>query len=172
MKLAVYPGSFDPLTFGHLDVVERATAIFDRVIVAVSTNPQKNPLFSTDERIGMIRESLSGNDRVEVDSFSGLTVEYAQRVGAGSIVKGLRATSDFESEFQQALFNRKLAPDVTTVFLMTSFANVYLSSSLVKEVARYGGDVSFAVTPAVASRLAEVRWPEVQPTGLAGHKGE
>ena len=156
MNLAVYPGSFDPITLGHLDVLERATGIFDRVIVAVLQNPGKSPLFSVEDRMEMIRESVGDNDRVEVASFDGLTVDFAQKVGARSIVKGLRAVSDFESEFQQALFNRKLAPSVTTVFLMTSFANVFLSSSLVKEVARFGGDVSFAVSPSVARRMADL----------------
>jgi len=162
VKVAVYPGSFDPVTLGHLDVLERATSIFDKVIVAVLQNPGKTPLFSVDDRIEMIRESVSGNGRVDVDTFDGLTVEYARSVGATCIVKGLRAISDFESEFQQALFNRKLAPEITTVFLMTSFANVFLSSSLIREVARLGGDVSFAVTPAVAKRLA----------ALSGRSGE
>jgi pantetheine-phosphate adenylyltransferase len=156
MNMAVYPGSFDPITLGHLDVLQRASGIFDKVIIAVLQNPSKSPLFSVEERMDMIRESIDGNGKVEVATFDGLIVEYARRVGAGSIVKGLRAVSDFESEFQQALFNRKLAPEVTTVFLMTSFANVYLSSSLVKEVARFGGDVSFAVPPSVAQRLARL----------------
>jgi pantetheine-phosphate adenylyltransferase len=153
MRIAVYPGSFDPITLGHLDVLHRASGIFDRVVIAVLENPAKTPLFSVGERIEMIRGSIDGTPNIDVDSFDGLTVEYAQRVGASSIVKGLRAVSDFESEFQQALFNRKLAPDVTTVFLMTSFANVFLSSSLVKEVARMGGDISFAVSPMVAEKL-------------------
>ena len=157
MKIAIYPGSFDPFTLGHLDILERASGIFDRVIVAVLRNPNKTPLFSVDERMEMIRESVDGNERVSVDAFEGLTVEFAQRVGAAAIVRGLRATSDFESEFQMALFNRKLAPGVTTVFLMTSFANVFLSSSLVKEVASHGGDVEFAVPPSVATRLARLR---------------
>ena len=159
MKTAVYPGSFDPFTLGHLDVLERATAIFDKVVVAVLENPAKTPLFSVEERIEMIRESMAanGNDKVEVAAFDGLTVEFAQEVGATSIVRGLRAGSDFESEFQMALMNRKLAPDITTVFLMTSFANVFLSSSLIKEVARLGGDVGFAVPPSVAGRLARLK---------------
>jgi pantetheine-phosphate adenylyltransferase len=156
MNMAVYPGSFDPITLGHLDVLQRASGIFDKVIIAVLQNPSKSPLFSVEERMDMIRESIDGDGKVEVATFDGLIVEYARRVGAGSIVKGLRAVSDFESEFQQALFNRKLAPEITTVFLMTSFANVYLSSSLVKEVARFGGDVSFAVPPSVAQRLGRL----------------
>jgi len=156
MTTAIYPGSFDPFTLGHLDILERACGIFERVIVAVLRNPNKTPTFSGEERIEMIRESVS-NDRVAVDSFDGLTVQFAQQVDAAAIVRGLRATSDFESEFQMALFNRKLAPMVTTVFLMTSFANVFLSSSLIKEVARHGGDVEFAVPPSVATRLARLR---------------
>ena len=156
MKLVVYPGSFDPFTLGHLDILERATAIFDKVIVAVLENPNKTPQFSITERVEMIRESVADNAGVEVDSFDGLTVEYARKVGASSLLRGLRATSDFESEFQMALFNRKLAPEVTTVFLMTSFANVYLSSSLIKEVARHGGNVDFAVPASVAKRLAQL----------------
>ena len=157
MTTAVYPGSFDPFTLGHLDILERACGIFDRVIVGVLRNPNKTAMFSVEERIEMIRESLEGDARVEVDSFEGLTVEFANRVDAAAIVRGLRATSDFESEFQMALFNRKLAPGVTTVFLMTSFANVFLSSSLIKEVASHGGDVEFAVPPSVARRLASLR---------------
>ena len=157
MKVAVYPGSFDPFTFGHQDILERACGIFDRVIVGVLRNPSKTPLFSVEERIEMIRESETGNGQVEVETFEGLTVDFAQKVGAVAIVRGLRATSDFESEFQMALFNRKLAPDVTTTFLMTSFANVFLSSSLIKEVSSHGGDVDFAVPPSVARRLARLR---------------
>jgi pantetheine-phosphate adenylyltransferase len=156
VRLVVYPGSFDPFTLGHLDILERATAIFDKVIVAVLENPNKTPQFSVTERVEMIRESVADNLAVEVDSFDGLTVEYARKVGANSLLRGLRATSDFESEFQMALFNRKLAPEVTTVFLMTSFANVYLSSSLIKEVARHGGNVDFAVPRSVAKRLAQL----------------
>jgi pantetheine-phosphate adenylyltransferase len=157
VRVALYPGSFDPFTLGHADVLERATAIFDKVIVAVLENPSKTPAFSVDERIDMIRESMDGNGKIDVGAFDGLTVDYAVSVGATSIVRGLRATSDFESEFQMALMNRKLAPDVSTVFLMTSFANVYLSSTLIKEVARLGGDVSFAVPPSVAKRLARLK---------------
>jgi len=156
VRIAVYPGSFDPFTLGHLDILERATGIFDKVIVAVLENPNKSPLFSVEERIEMIRESVAADRNVDVDSFDGLTVDYAKKVGAGSLLRGLRATSDFESEFQMALFNRKLAPEVTTVFLMTSFANVFLSSSLIKEVARHGGNVDFAVPESVAKRLARL----------------
>jgi pantetheine-phosphate adenylyltransferase len=153
---AVYPGSFDPFTLGHLDILQRASDIFEKVIVAVLENPNKTPLFSVEERIDMIRDSVGEDARIEVDSFNGLTVDYARKVGAGSLVRGLRATSDFESEFQMALFNRRLAPEINTVFLMTSFANVFLSSSLIKEVASYGGNVDFAVPPSVAKRLARL----------------
>jgi pantetheine-phosphate adenylyltransferase len=153
---AVYPGSFDPFTLGHLDILQRASDIFEKVIVAVLENPNKAPLFSVEERIDMIRDSVGEDARIEVDSFNGLTVDYARKVGAGSLVRGLRATSDFESEFQMALFNRRLAPEINTVFLMTSFANVFLSSSLIKEVASYGGNVDFAVPPSVAKRLARL----------------
>jgi len=156
VSLAVYPGSFDPFTLGHLDILERATGIFEKVIVAVLENPNKTPQFKVAERVEMIRESVADNPAVEVDSFDGLTVDYAKKVSAGSLLRGLRATSDFESEFQMALFNRKLAPEVTTVFLMTSVANVYLSSSLIKEVARHGGNVDFAVPASVAKRLARL----------------
>ena len=157
MKIAVYPGSFDPFTLGHQDILERACGIFDKVVVGVLRNPNKTPLFTVEERIEMIRECMIGNGQVEVDSFEGLTVDFAQQLGAAAIVRGLRATSDFESEFQMALFNRKLAPGITTVFLMTSFANVFLSSSLIKEVAAHGGDVEFAIPPSVAKRLARLR---------------
>jgi pantetheine-phosphate adenylyltransferase len=161
MTIALYPGSFDPFTLGHLDVLDRAIAIFDKVVVAVLENPSKTPAFTVDERIEMIREAVPGDGQVDVGAFQGLTVDYAQTVGATSIVRGLRATIDFESEFQMALMNRKLAPEISTVFLMTSFANVFLSSSLIKEVARLGGDVSFAVPPSVAKRLARLK--EVGP---------
>jgi pantetheine-phosphate adenylyltransferase len=156
MSLAVYPGSFDPITNGHLDIVERAAAVFDTVIVAVLANPRKAPLLSVDERIDVIRGALAAHDvpddRVDVASFDGLTVEFARAKGATAIVRGLRAISDFESEMQLAHNNRVLAPEVDTVFFMTSAANSYVSSSLVKEIAAFGGDVSTMVpSPAVAA---------------------
>ena len=155
-KVAVYPGSFDPFTNGHLDVVNRALGIFDRLIVAVAANPDKRqPLFTVEERVQLIRESLKGRDRVEVTSFTGLTVEFARSKGANTIVKGLRAYSDFDAELQQALMNRKLAPDVHTVFLMSSFAHIFVSSSILKDIASHGRDVSEFVPPAVAARLKE-----------------
>jgi len=153
-RVALYPGSFDPITLGHLDILERAMAIFDRVVVSVLRNPDKQPLFSVEERLELIREatrSLEGE--VEVDAFDGLTVEHAKRVGAIAIVRGLRAVSDFESEFQMALMNRRLDPDIHTVFLMTSAPNVFMSSALVKEVCRLGGDISEFVPPPVAEAL-------------------
>jgi pantetheine-phosphate adenylyltransferase len=153
-RVALYPGSFDPITLGHIDILERATAIFDRVVVSVLRNPAKQPLFSVDERLDLIRaatDSLEGE--VTVDSFDGLTVEHARQVGAIAIVRGLRAVSDFETEFQMALMNRRLEPDVHTVFLMTSAPYVYMSSNLVKEVCRLGGDISEFVPPAIAEAL-------------------
>ena len=154
---AVYPGSFDPITLGHLDVVERAARLFDRLVVAVLANPRKSPLAAADERAGVIREVVAETvpavaDRVEVVTFDGLTVDLATRLEARFIVRGLRAVSDFETELQMAHTNRKLAPAVDTVFLMTALEHAYLSSSLVKEIAGFGGDVSLMVPPAV------VRW--------------
>jgi pantetheine-phosphate adenylyltransferase len=155
-KVAVYPGSFDPFTNGHLDVVDRALGIFDRLIVAVAANPEKRqPLFTVDERVKLIRESLKGRERAEVSSFTGLTVEYARSRGANTIVKGLRAYSDFDAELQQALMNRKLAPDIHTVFLMSSFAHIFVSSSILKDIASYGGKVADLVPPPIARALKE-----------------
>ena len=143
--VAVYPGSFDPITNGHLDIVERATKVFDRVILAVLANPRKAPLLDVDTRIGVIREAMSEvgipHGQIDVESFDGLTVELCRARGAGSIVRGLRAISDFETEMQLAHNNRVLAPGVDTVFFMTSVEHGYVSSSLVKEIAAFGGDV-------------------------------
>ena len=155
-KIAVYPGSFDPFTNGHLDVVNRALGIFDKLIVAVAANPEKRqPLFTVVERIQLIKASLEGRDRVDVTSYTGLTVEFARSHGARTLVKGLRAYSDFDSELQQALMNRKLAPDIHTVFLMSSFAHIFVSSSILKDIASYGGKVSDLVPPPVARALKE-----------------
>src|SRR6185312_15889370 len=155
-KTAVYPGSFDPFTNGHLDVVERALGIFDHLIVAVAANPDKRqPLFSVQERMELISASLEGRDRVEVASYTGLTVEFARSRRASTLVKGLRAYSDFDAELQQALMNRKLAPDVHTVFLMSSFAHIYVSSSILKDIASYGGNVADLVPGPVAKALKE-----------------
>ncbi len=153
--VAIYPGTFDPITNGHVDILRRAAKLFDGVIVAVAANVRKAPLFSTDERAAMIRASIAGIDRVEVDSFTGLLVDYARRRGARVIVRGLRAIADFEYEFQFAHMNRHLAPDVETLFLMTSEESFYVSSSLVKEVAAVGGDTSRIVPPAVVVALKE-----------------
>ena len=157
MKIAVYPGSFDPFTYGHMDVVERALTLFDRVIVSVGANPDKagRHVFTPDERVEMIGEVLAGHPNAEVRTFTGLTVEYARSVGAQAIVKGLRAYSDFDAELQQALMNRKLAPDIHTVFLMSSFAHIFVSSSILKDIASHGGDVSEFLHPAVAQRVKE-----------------
>lgn len=155
-RVALYPGSFDPVTRGHLDILERASLIFDRVVVAVLENPTKTPMFDLARRVSLIRESIDGNDRIEVGTFHGLTVDHARSVGAIAIVRGLRVTSDFESEFQMALMNRRLNPEIHTVFLMTSFSNVFISSSLIKEVARLGGTIDDAVPPPVARALHDM----------------
>jgi pantetheine-phosphate adenylyltransferase len=155
-KIAVYPGSFDPFTNGHLDVVDRALGIFDRLIVAVAANPEKRQtLFTVEERVKLIGESLKGRERAEVASFTGLTVEYARSRGANTLVKGLRAYSDFDAELQQALMNRKLAPDIHTVFLMSGFAHIFVSSSILKDIASYGGQVADLVPPPIARALKE-----------------
>jgi pantetheine-phosphate adenylyltransferase len=157
MSVAVYPGSFDPITNGHIDIVERAAAVFDTVIVAVLANPKKAPLLSVDQRIDVIRAAVAAHvvpdERVEVDSFDGLTVEFARSRGASAIVRGLRAISDFETEIQLAHNNRVLEPEVDSVFFMTSAANSYVSSSLVKEIASFGGDVSTMVPTAAREAL-------------------
>jgi pantetheine-phosphate adenylyltransferase len=155
-KVAVYPGSFDPFTNGHLDVVDRALGIFDRLIVAVAANPDKRqPLFTVDERVDLIRACLAERDRAEVASYRGLTVQFARSRGASTLVKGLRAYSDFDAELQQALMNRKLAPDIHTVFLMSSFTHIFVSSSILKDIASYGGKVSDLVPAPVARALKE-----------------
>ena len=153
MAKAVYPGSFDPVTNGHLDVIERAAELFDEVIVAVAVNSAKTPLFTNDERVEMIREACQHLRNVRVTTFSGLLVEFAAQQEASVIVKGLRAVSDFEYELQQALMNRTLRDGVETVFFMTTPENLFLSSSMVKEIAGLGGDVSRFVPPQVRTRL-------------------
>ena len=159
MTIALYPGSFDPITLGHLDVIERAAGVFDRLVVGVLVNPRKTPLLALDQRIEAIEEAVEAQlgelaARVEVRSFDGLTVDFAKRLDAHFIVRGLRAISDFESELQMAHTNRKLAPEVDTVFFMTALEHAYLSSSLVKEIAQFGGDVSRMVPPSVVRRLS------------------
>jgi pantetheine-phosphate adenylyltransferase len=155
---AVYPGTFDPITNGHLDILERALALFDRVIVVIAVNPRKQTLFSMDERIGFIRDAMTAlghDDRIEYASFGGLLVDLAREKGASVIVRGLRALADFEYEFQFAHMNRRLAPGIDSVFLMTDERNHYVSSSLVKEVASLGGDVTGLVPPQVQRALVE-----------------
>jgi len=142
MKIAIYPGSFDPITKGHADIVKRTAAVFDKVIVAVSINAQKAPLFSIDERIDLAKNVFSDYENVEVSTFSGLLADYAKSVGAKTIVKGLRAVSDFEYEFQMAHMNKKLNPEVETMFMMSNQKYSYLSSSIVKEVGKLGGDLT------------------------------
>jgi pantetheine-phosphate adenylyltransferase len=151
---AVYPGSFDPLTNGHLDLIERSLRIFDELIVAVVTNPAKTALFSEEERVEMIREATRGR-HIQILVFEGLLVDFVRRVGARAIVRGLRAVSDFEYEFQMALMNRKLREEIETVFLMPHEAYSYISSRLIKEVAGYGGSVAGLVPAGVEKRLAE-----------------
>jgi pantetheine-phosphate adenylyltransferase len=150
---AVYPGSFDPLTNGHLDLIERSLRIFDELVVAVVTNPAKTGLFADAERVEMIREATAGFRAIEVVIFDGLLVDLVARVGARAIIRGLRAVSDFEYEFQMALMNRKLREEIETVFLMPHEAYSYISSRLIKEVAGYGGRVTGLVPPGVEKRL-------------------
>ncbi len=160
MSVAVYPGSFDPVTNGHLDILSRAATVFDRVIVGVLANPRKTPLLSADVRMTVLREAIAalvvpGDSRIEVAAFDGLTVDFGRANGATAIVRGLRAISDFETEMQLAHNNRVLAPDIDTVFFMTSVENGYVSSSLVKEIAGFGGDVSTMVPAAARIALGE-----------------
>ncbi len=154
-RVAVFPGSFDPITNAHLDVARRASELFDRLVIGVLNNPRKEPLFEVNERVDLIRRCVSElGDHVSIDGFDGLTVDFARRHQAGFIVRGLRAVSDFEAELQMALTNRKLAPEVDTTFLMTALEYGYVSSSLAREVARFGGDVSAMVPELVAQALA------------------
>ena len=150
---AVYPGTFDPITNGHLDIISRGARLFDRVIVAILKNPEKEPLFPLGERMDILREVVGRLPNVRVEAFDGLLVDYARASGARAIVRGLRALSDFEYEYQMALMNRRLGPDIETVYMMPGEAYTYVSSRLVKEVARLGGDVSGLVPREVADRL-------------------
>ncbi len=155
MKICVYPGSFDPITYGHLDIVERASKLTDKLILAISHNPEKKSLFSVDERVEMVKDAVSNLKNVEVESFEGLTVDYCKKIGASFIIRGLRAVTDFEYELQLAQTNRELYKEVDTIFLLTNLQYSYLSSSVVKQVAEFGGDISKFVTPFVEKKLKE-----------------
>ncbi len=153
MTIAVYPGSFDPITYGHLDIIHRASKMFDRLIIAVLNNSAKSPLFSADERVRMIREITAEIPNVQIEKFDGLTIEYCHKKGAQFMVRGLRAVTDFEYELQIAQTNRVIAPDIDTVFLTTNLKYSYLSSSIVKEIASYDGDIHSFVDPLVESEI-------------------
>ena len=153
VRIAIYAGSFDPITRGHEDLILRSLEFVDRLIVAVATNSAKQPLFTADERVELIRAAVAGVDRIEVKSFTGLLVEFAARENARLLIRGLRAVSDFEYEYQMALMNRHLSPKLETVYMVPSLDTTYISASLVREIARYGGDVSSMVHPAVAAAL-------------------
>lgn len=153
--IAIYPGTFDPLTNGHLSILNRSLKIFDKLIVAILINPKKTPLFSLEERIAMMKEVLGDKGNIEIDSFNGLLVDYAVSKGANVIVRGLRALSDFEFEFQLALMNRKLNREVESVFLMTDYKWFYISSTIIKEAASLNGNISGLVPPIVCARLKE-----------------
>jgi pantetheine-phosphate adenylyltransferase len=154
-RLAVFPGSFDPLTNGHVDIIERGTHLFEKIIVAILVNAEKSPLFSMEERVEIVRAAFKGQPNVEVDTFDGLLVDYVERRKARVIVRGLRALSDFETEFQMALMNRRLAPSVETVFMMPAEQYTYISSRLIKEVFSLGGQVRGLVPEIVVTRLQE-----------------
>ncbi len=154
-KTAIYPGSFDPLTNGHIDIIERALEIFDTVIIAVLHNPSKKAMFTMDERVDMIQKIFINNPAIKVESFGGLLVDYANMKDAVAIVRGMRAISDFESEFQMALMNRKLNKEIQSVFLMTGLRWIFTSSSIIKEAAQFGGDVSDMVPDIVNKKLVE-----------------
>lgn len=155
--IAIFPGSFDPITNGHLDIISRAARLFDRLVVAILVNPEKAPLFSVPERVALLREVLAEWPTVEVDTFGGLLVDYAQRRGAAAVVRGLRAISDFEYEMQMALMNRRLSPRLETVFMMPAETYSYVSSRLVKEVFALGGSITGLVPEVVEARLRERR---------------
>jgi pantetheine-phosphate adenylyltransferase len=152
-RKAIYPGSFDPVTFGHLDLIERALNLFDELIVAVASNPSKKTLFTAEERVHFLKAALKNRPQVKVESWEGLTVHLAGKEKAFTLIRGIRATSDFDYEFQMALTNRKLAPKVDTMFLMPSESHFYLSSRLIKEIALLGGDVTRYVPALVASQI-------------------
>ena len=154
-RIAIYPGTFDPLTNGHLSIINRALKIFDKLVIGILINPKKTPLFSLAERKAMIEEVLKDRSNVEIDSFDGLLVDYAVKRGSNVIIRGLRALSDFELEFQLALMNRKLNRDVQSIFLMTDYKWFYISSTIIKEAASLGGKIDGLVPPIVCKRLKE-----------------
>jgi len=161
--LAIYPGTFDPITNGHLSIIKRGLKVFEHLIVAILHNPQKKPLFTLKERIEMIKTSIEGIPNVEVDYFDGLLIDYAVRKNATVILRGLRAMSDFEYEFQMALMNRKLNREIQSVFLMTDYKWFYTSSTIIKEAARFGGDVS-GLVPDVVNRKLKEKFPQIKNT--------
>ena len=152
-RIAIYAGSFDPVTQGHVDLIHRSLAFVDRLVVAVATNASKQPVFTVEERIEFLRDAIDADGRVDVRHFPGLLVDFARDVGANLFIRGLRAVSDFEYEYQMALMNRHLSPTVETVFMVPSLETTYISASLVREVARFGGDLKGLVTPTVAAAL-------------------
>ncbi|WP_419660279.1 CoaD: phosphopantetheine adenylyltransferase [Desulfosarcina variabilis str. Montpellier] len=152
-RIAIYPGSFDPVTLGHIDITKRGLKLFDRIIVTILINPGKKSLFTIDERLEMLNESMAGMDNIEFDTYDGLLVDYAHQRGAHAVLRGMRAVSDFEYEFQLALMNRKLNREVETVFFMTGLRWIFTSSSIIKEAARFGGDISDMVPPCVDKRI-------------------
>ncbi|HHJ53534.1 MAG TPA: pantetheine-phosphate adenylyltransferase [Caldithrix abyssi] len=154
-KIAIYPGTFDPITLGHIDLIERSSELFNKVIVTIAVNPSKKPLFDVNERMEMIEDAIAPFDNVTVAKFDGLIVDFARDVGAKVIIRGLRAITDFEYEFQMALMNRQLADDITTVFLMPHEKYTYLNSTIIKNVANFGGDIEKFVTKFVQKKLIE-----------------
>lgn len=154
-RIAIYPGSFDPVTNGHIDIVQRGKSLFDEIVVAILHNPSKKALFSLEERMFMLKESMKGITGISFDTFGGLLVDYAKNRGANAILRGMRAVSDFEYEFQLALMNRKLNKDIQTVFLMTGLRWIFTSSSIIKEAAQFGGDISDMVPPIVNQMIKE-----------------
>ena len=164
MRTVIYPGSFDPFTNGHLDLAQRAAKLFDNVIVAVAKSEAKNPLFSLEERLDLVRQSIRGMPNVTAETFDGLLVDYVERRGGQAVIRGLRAVSDFEFEFQLALMNRKLNERVETIFMMPKDTYTFLSSRIVKEIARLGGDISAFVPPLVVGRLRK----KLDVTALGG----